>query len=176
MCEIEEGYDALCDVAGGTETVYWYSLKDDTGASNVDTRTVSAGNVTALTLVSGKYAYPLNVEIETATFTDTAVGERANKAYAREQSSTVILHGNTAAMINMIDVGAKGRIGLIHKLNDGTYEHLFLENGAKMTDERTPGTAYEDMNGNTLTFTGKEKTKAPKISSAIVTAMLAPTS
>jgi len=173
MCEVTEGYDITCDDAGGTERVYWYSVKDDTGASNVDTRTVVNGQVTDLTLKAGKYAYSLNVEIETATFNDNAVGERANKAYAREQDSTVILHGNTAAMIAMLDTSAKGRIGLIHKLNDGTYEHLFLENGAVMRDSRTPGTAYEDMNGNTLTFTGKEKAKAPKISEAIVLALLA---
>jgi hypothetical protein len=61
-------------------------------------------------------------------------------------------------------------------LNDGTYEVLFLQNGAKCNDERASGTAYEDMNGNTLTFTGKEPAKAVKISSVIVLALLEPAS
>ncbi len=176
MCELTSGYDKLCDRAGGIDTLYAFSTKDANGTSNIDTLTVADGAVTALTLVSGKYAYPFNVEMETATFTDTAIGERANNAYAREQSATVVLHGNTASMIVQIENLCKGRTTLIAKMNDGTYEVLFLYNGAKVSDERTPGTAYEDMNGNTLTFTGKETSKAPKISSAIVLALLEPAS
>lgn len=176
MCELTSGYDKLCDRAGGIDTLYAFSTKDANGTSNIDTLTVVDGAVTALTLVSGKYAYPFNVEMETATFTDTAIGERANNAYAREQSATVVLHGNTASMIVQIENLCKGRTTLIAKMNDGTYEVLFLYNGAKVSDERTPGTAYEDMNGNTLTFTGKETSKAPKISSAIVLALLEPAS
>jgi hypothetical protein len=71
---------------------------------------------------------------------------------------------------------AKGRHAIIAKLNDDTYELFFRENGAKVTDDRATGTAYEDMNGTTLTFAGKEKTKALKIDSAIVLALLEPAS
>ena len=176
MCEITSGYNQICDLSGGVDTWYAFSLKDSTGTSNIATYTVAAGAVSALTLVAGKYAYPFNVEMETSTFSDKAVGERANGAYGREQSATVILHGNTAQMIVQIEAFGQGRHVLIAKLNDGTYELLFATNGAKSTDERTPGTKFEDMNGNTLTFTGKEQTKAPKISSAIVAALLEPAS
>jgi hypothetical protein len=83
-----------------------------------------------------------------------------------------MLHGNTAAMITDIEAMGKGRHAIIAKMNDGTYEIFFMENGAKVTDERATGTAYEDANGTTLTFAGKEKTKACKISSTIVLALL----
>jgi hypothetical protein len=175
-CELTSGYNKLCDTPGGVDTWYLFSTKDSNGESNIDTLTVANGAVTALTLKTGKYAYPFNVEIETSSFTDTAVGERANGAYAREQSATVMLHGNTAEMIVQIESLCKGRTTLIAKLNDGTYEVLFLQNGAKCNDERASGTAYEDMNGNTLTFTGKEPAKAVKISSTIVLALLEPAS
>lgn len=167
-CEITSGYDLVCDSAGGVDTWYVYAT------ANTDTFTVVNGEVTALTLTAGKYAYPLNVEMETSTFTDSAVGERAAGAYGRQQVATVLLHGNTDDMIVQIEELATGRHSLIAKLNDGTYELLFATNGAKVTDERTPGTAFEDMNGNTLTFNGKEKNKAPKISSTIVAALLEP--
>lgn len=175
-CEITTGYDKVCDSPGGVTTLYAFPVKDSSGASCYDTLTYSDGAITALTLVAGKYAFPFNVEMETATFTDTAIGERANGAYGREQSATVVLHGNTASMIVEIESLAKGRHALIAKLNDDTYELLFMENGAKVSDARTPGTAFEDLNGNTLTWTGKEKTKAMKISSAIVLALLEPAS
>lgn len=172
MCELLEGYSKLCDETGGVDVWYWFSLTDDTGASNIATYTVAAGEVTALSLVSGKQAYPLNVEMETSTFTDTGIGGRTEGSYAREQEATVVFHGNTKEMIVTLENAGKGRTVLIPKLNDGTYEVLFAEKGAKMSDVRTPGTAYEDMNGNTLTFSGKEKFKAPKIDSAIVATLL----
>ena len=175
MCELTSGYNKICDIAGGVETWYIFSNKDANGASNIDTLMVSNGEVTVLTLVAGKYAFPFNVEIETSSATDTAVGERANGSYAREQEVTIMLHGNTATMIRDIENMAKGRVTVIAKLNDGTYEVFFLNNGGKTSDERATGTAFEDMNGNTLTITGKETSKAPKISSSIVSALLAPT-
>lgn len=176
MCELLTGYDKGCDTQGGVETWYLFAVKDSTGASNIDTYTTANGQVTGLTLVTGKYAYPFNVEMETSTFTDKSLGDRANGAYAREQSATVVLHGNTAEMIVMIEDIVKGRVGAIAKCNDGTYELLFAENGAKVADERVVGTKYEDMNGTTLTFTGKEKQRACKIDSAIVLALLEPAS
>ena len=171
-CEITSGYNKVCDSPGGVDTFYAFAVKDSTGASNYATFTQADGEVTALTLVTGKFAFPFNVEMETASFTDTAAGERAAGAYSRVQAGTAMLHGNTAAMITDIEAMGKGRHAVIAKLNDGTYELFFAENGAKVTDERATGTAYEDMNGTTLTFSGKEKTKACKISSTIVLALL----
>jgi len=50
----------------------------------------------------------------------------------------------------------------------------FSKYGAKCLDERATGTAFEDMNGTTLNFAGKETYKGLKIDSAIVLALLAP--
>ena len=171
-CEITSGYNKVCDSPGGVDTFYAFAVKDSTGASNYATFTQANGEVTALTLVTGKFAFPFNVEMETASFTDTGAGERTAGAYSRTQAGTAMLHGNTAAMITDIEAMGKGRHAIIAKMNDGTYEIFFMENGAKVTDERATGTAYEDMNGTTLTFAGKEKTKACKISSTIVLALL----
>ena len=129
-CEITSGYDLVCDSQGGVDTWYAFAI------ANYDTLTYANGEVTALTLLAGTYAYPLNVEMETSSFTDVAVGERTNGAYGRQQTATVVLHGNTAEMIVEIEALCRGRHALIAKLNDGTYELLFMENGAKATDER----------------------------------------
>lgn len=170
MCEITQGYEEICDAPGGVAVVYACNKAD------IDTLTVVNGEVTALTMAAGKYIYPFNVEMETATFTDTATGERANKSFGSEQSATVVLHGNTKEMVVELENMSKGRTVWFFKLNDDTCETLFRENGAKTSYARTPGTAYEDMNGNTLTITGKEKHKAPKIALSLITAALAPAS
>jgi hypothetical protein len=173
MCELLAAINGInCDVAGGVDTWYAYPRFDAAGATTVATFTHAAGKVTALTLEVGKTAFPINVEQETSTVTDVAVGERANGSYAREQSATIMLHGNTAEMIVSIEELAKGRTSLIAKLNDGTYELYFSQFGAKCSDERAVGTAFEDMNGSTLTFSGKEIYRGLKISSVIVEALL----
>jgi hypothetical protein len=79
-------------------------------------------------------------------------------------------------MIVNIEAMAKGRHAVIVKLNDDTFELFFRENGAKVTDDRATGATYEDMNGTTLTFAGRERNKALKIDSAIVLALLEPAS
>lgn len=169
MCEITSGYTKLCDSPGGVAKAYAWNTADASA-------TVANGAITALTFESGKYLYEFDVEMETTTFTDAAIGERVNGAYARQHDATVVLHGNTADMIVQLELMGKGRTTWAFELNDGTYEVLFLENGAKSTDSRTPGTAWEDMNGNTLALTGKERSKAPKISASLISANLAPAS
>ncbi len=170
MCEILAGFEKICDTAGGVAKAYGWSTTE------TDTLTFADGTITALTLNSGKYAYPINFEIETSTYTDTAIGERANSSYGREQAASIMLAGNTAAMIANIEDIAKGRTTIAFELNDGTCEVLFLENGAKLLDERNVGTAYTDRNGTTLNFAGREKSKACKVSSAIILALLEPAS
>ena len=164
MCELTTYINLGCDEAGGVDTWYAFSAIDANGESNIDTLTVANGECTALTLKSGKYAYGIKVEQETSSFTDTAIGERANSSYAREQSATVVLAKNTAETIAEIENMCKGRTIWIAKLNDGTYEVLFLEKGGKANDERASGTAFDDLNGNTITITGRTTYKAPKIS------------
>lgn len=173
MCELTAAINGIqCDEAGGVDTWYAYPRFDASGVSTVATFTQAAGAVTALTLEVGKNAFPITVEQETSSVTDTAIGERGNGSYAREQAATLMLHGNTASQIVSIEELAKGRTSLIAKLNDGTYELYFSQFGAKCLDERATGTAFEDMNGSTLNFAGKETYRGLKIDSTIVLALL----
>lgn len=170
MCEIVSGYDKLCDTVGGVATVPMANKAD------IESYTVLNGSVTALTMKAGKYIYPFNVEMETANFQEQDIGERANGASAVQQTGTVVLHGNDADLVVKRQLLRRGRVVAFPELNDGTYEAYFLGNGGKVTGLRTTGTAYEDLNGTTLTITGKEKDNAPKISAVLIAANLAPAS
>ena len=95
MCELTAAINGIqCDEAGGVDTWYMFPRFDAVGVSTVDTLTIVAGEATALTLVIGKNAFPVTVEQETSSVTDTAIGERANGSYGREQAATLMLHGN----------------------------------------------------------------------------------
>lgn len=176
MGEIAQGYTEPCDVAGGVEIVYGFAVKQCDGTSNIATYEVTNGEVTALTLISGKQAYAFEVEVETANFQTESVGEKANGAAAYSHTSTIVLHRNLSSDIVNNDAMVKGRHAFIHKLNDGTYELVHMTNGAKCQVTRASGTSYEDMNGSTITATSREKTPAYKISSTIVDALLTPAS
>ena len=174
MCELSSGFSALnCDSAGGVATWYIGSLRDETtGAANY-TYTRLDGTVTVMANVGAKLFYAVTVDSEMSDFTVNAIGSRENSSSAFEMTGNIKLAGNTALMIQQLQDMTKDRICLIAKLNDGTNEILGVDNGLKFLFNRTSGTKFDDMNGVTLTFTGREKKNAPKVSDVIVAALLA---
>jgi hypothetical protein len=173
MCELSAGFNALnCDSSGGVATLYIGSLRDaTTGAANY-TYTRTAGELTAMANVGAKLFYTVTVDAEMSDFTVNAIGSRENASTGFEITGNIKLAGNTAAMIEQLEKLSKDRVCLIAKLNDGTNEVLGVDNGLKFLFNRTSGTKFDDMNGVTLTFTGREKKNAPKVSDVIVAALL----
>jgi hypothetical protein len=105
-------------------------------------------------------------------FTVNAIGSRENASTGFEITGNIKLAGNTAEMIQQLEDLTKDRVCIIAKLNDGTNEVLGVENGCKFLFNRVSGTKFDDMNGVTLTFTGRERNNAPKVSDVIVAALL----
>ncbi len=173
MCEILSGFGALnCDVSGGVSNWYIGSLRDETtGAANF-TYTRTAGEITAMANVGAKLFYEIIVDVEMSDFTVNSIGTRENASTGFDISGSIKLAGNTAANINQFESLVKDRVCLIAKLNDNTYEVLGIDKGLKFSVSRASGVKFEDANGNTLTFTGREKLNAPKVSGAIVTTLL----
>jgi hypothetical protein len=172
MCELTAGYTKKCDVAGGVDKIHIFPVKDGNGVSTIASYTVAAGEVTALTLVSGKKAWTFNIEPETANFEAPSSGEAVAGSAAYTHTSNVTLHGSTAADGVLADQLVKGRHAVIHQMADGTYELLHMTNGGKAQVTRQSGTAYEDMNGRVVALTSKEKAGSVKISSVIVASLL----
>ena len=175
MCELTEGRDVPCDGPGGTKKAYLFSVKDSTGLSNYQTGpTIVTGEITALTLKTGKYAYAFNVEPESIEASADSIGESAKQSSAHEHKTKLSLAGNTKEDIDMCERLCKGRVGVILELNDGTFEAYHYENGGKVKRSRTPGKAMDDMNGFTLDISSRQTRPEMKISSSIVAAMLEP--
>lgn len=173
MCELTAGFGALnCDSAGGVDKWYIGSLRDENSGANNYTYTRTAGSVTAMANVGAKLFYEILVDAEMSDFTVASIGTRENASTGFDIQGNIKLAGNTAVNIEQFENLVKDRVCLIAKLNDGTYEVLGLDKGLKFNLSRTTGTKFEDMNGVTLTFVGREKKNAPKISEAIVTTLL----
>jgi len=173
MCELSAGFNALnCDSSGGVATLYIGSLRDETtGAANY-TYTRTDGTVSAMANVGAKLFYTVTVDAEMSDFTVNAIGSRENASTGFEITGNIKLAGNTATMIQQLEDLSKDRVCIIAKLNDGTNEILGIDNGCKFLFNRTSGVKFDDMNGVTLTFSGREKKNCPKVSDAIVLTLL----
>lgn len=173
MCELSAGFGALkCDSPGGIDEWYIGSMRDSsTGAANF-TYTRTAGSLTAMANVGTKLFYKVLVDVEMSDFQVQSIGTRENASAGFDITGNIKLAGNTAENIEQFEKLVNDRVCLIAKLNDGTFEVLGIDKGVKFNFTRTSGTKFEDMNGVTLTFTGREKKNAPKISSTIVDALL----
>ena len=168
-CEVVSGFNnnSACDSQAGVKQ--WYVAS----TVNIASKTVTAGAITAITMVATKKFYAITLDMQQSFFNDQAIGSRENASYAREQSATMKLAGNTASDIVALEALGQGRVTLIAALQDGTYEVLGLTNGMKMLENRTSGQAMEDFNGNELVFSGKEPSKAPKIAIGLIAALIA---
>ena len=173
MCELTAGFGALnCDSVAGVSTWKIGSLRDETtGAANY-TYSRTDGTITAMANVSTKLFYGITVDAEMSDFTVKSIGTRENASSGFEITGNIKLAGNTATMIQQLEDLSKDRLCLIATLNDGTNEVLGLDNGLKFNFERASGVKFEDLNGVTLTFTGKEKKNCPKISDAIIATLI----
>jgi hypothetical protein len=173
MCELSAGFNALnCDSAGGVATLYIGSLRDaTTGAANY-TYTRTDGTVSAMANVGAKLFYTVTVDAEMSDFTVNAIGSRENASAGFEITGNIKLAGNTATMIEQLEKLSKDRVCVIAKLNDGTNEILGIDNGCKFLFNRVSGMKFDEFNGVTLTFTGREKKNCPKVSDAIVLTLL----
>ena len=173
MCELTSGFNALnCDSSGGVATLYIGSLRDETTRAANYTYTRTNGELTAMDNVGAKLFYTVTVDAEMSDFTVNAIGSRENASTGFEITGNIKLAGNTAAMIQQLEDLSKDRVCLIAKLNDGTNEVLGLDNGLKFLFNRTSGVKFDEFNGLTLTFTGREKQNCPKVSDVIVAALL----
>lgn len=175
MCELTEGRNPTCDTPGGSRSAYMYSVRDSAGLTNYDAGpTIVDGEVTALSLKPGKYAYKFTVEAETIEANCKSIGDAVKSSTANEHTTVIKLAGNSAADIDTAARLIKGRVAVILELNDGTHELFHYENGGKVTRERNPGTAFDDMNGSTLTIVSRQVGTEVKISSVILNALLEP--
>lgn len=175
MCEITQGYTKpFCRSIGGLQTLYIYNL------TNRATLELSENEdeVEAITLKSGKYAYPIELEQDLSSATENEVGSRETGTFYVEQAIAIMLNDNRKETRNFINLmGRSTSLGVIGKDTQGIYRHYGLIGGLQLNEgSSTSGAGKADRNGSELTLSGTETLLAPEIEAALVTALLAPES
>lgn len=168
-CNIVQGREIDCrDSVGGILEVY---LTEFTNVPQANI-TASSGVITAATCSAGKRFFTYQLEKENASLTKKEMISVENGTLYSEQTLTFTLKKMSASLRNNIRTLAQNRLHVIVKDANNTYWWLGQVNGVDLTAaDGTSGKAMGDMNGYTLTFTGKEPNAPNTVSSAIVAAL-----
>jgi hypothetical protein len=172
-CALTQGFTLDCkDAIGGIKSVRLATLSDYEGLAP----TVAAGDITAFGSASAKF-YKYEQLKETSALTET-INASTNGSVYYTPEVTVVLSKLATAKRNEIKLLAQNRLVAIVETNDET-PHFFVcgvSTGLEVSaGTSATGTAYADLQGYTLTFSGMESAPMLKIepTSGTYEAMLA---
>lgn len=174
MCELENGHtkqncasngSIIALVVGNTNKVASVVLEDN--GEEVDTMTMDAGEK--------MFKFELDMESSTANFTGNRNRDN-NSNYVALAIMAIIKDDELESQI-LWDILRRGFFTIIAMYGNGKNRVFGVENGMTAeTIEAASGQRYEDLNGATLNFIGKEMKQPPLISTAKVEALLVPVS
>jgi hypothetical protein len=167
-CNIIEGITLDCrQGAGGVKKIYL------TEFANVSTITSSSGSVSAITMVSGKKFWTIELELEDAQFDENATVSIENGTTFYEQTLTFSVYKMTAKNRNIVRLLTQNRLMVIVQDADDVY-HLAGETRAlHLTASATStGKAMGDKNGYSITLTGKEPLPCNKVNSGVISGII----
>jgi len=147
-CPIISGHTTLdcLDGVGGIETIYI------TEVENLNTFTVTAGTVTAMTLDTGKQFWAYVVDKEDAMFEETGTTDPVKGTSSYAQTGTWNIRKQSATKRNQIRLLQQNRLMVITKDNNGLYKLYGKTGGFLTTAVDSSGKLFGDANGYALTF------------------------
>lgn len=173
-CIIINGNELDCaDVVGGVPEIYL------TEYANVPQANITAtsGVITAMTCSSGKKFWTFQLEKENAQFTVTPQRSVENGTLFYEMSLTFTIKKMSAARRNALHILLQNRLMVIVKDANSTAQYQLMGQvyGADVTGaEGTTGKAFGDMNGYTITITGKEASPPNFVTSSLLATLTVP--
>jgi hypothetical protein len=167
-CALTTGFDLDCrDAVGGVKSVRFASLADYLLAAP----TVAAdGTITAWTgTVSPAPFFKYEQLKETSSMTETINGNSQNGTVYYTPEVVVVLSKLDTDKRNEIKVLAQQRLVAIVESNDGSYWVVGWQNGLELNaGTSATGTAFGDLSGYSLNFSGMEAEQMLSIAQAEV--------
>lgn len=164
-CILNAGYSLGCrDNIGGIRRAYVTSFADDNifveDADNIITSMLdsTSGTITY---------YTFEQRQESGEFNETGNHSVENGTTYYEQVLNLIFTKNDATLRNTLFLMAKATLSVIVETQNGRYILMGKINAVNMTASTVAtGKAYGDLNGTSVTLTGKEPESAQEISAA----------
>lgn len=166
-CEITTGLALTCrDGFGGIEEVLLGNIDD------LNTVTITNGEVTAMTMKVGKRAYRYQLEEGTSFYNETGAGSRENGTYVVTQSLNMVINAFSKDVRNTVNKLINARFFVVVKYSNGINVVSGLPKGHLVdSSEHTSGTAHADRNGVTVVSTVMRPNHAPVVSDTIYSSL-----
>ena len=168
-CTLTTGFSIDCrDSIGGIEEVLISEF------DNVDSYTITGGEVTALSQVVATNFFRYSLEKENGDFVTTENGSIENGTTFWETVLNFTMKKMQAATSEELRLLALNRLVIIVKDNNAKYWAMGLTNAADkvgVTNTAASGQAFGDLNGYTLGFTSKENIPLPEVQSAVISGL-----
>lgn len=163
------------DRNGGITEVYVFKVND---LDDTTPYTITDGQVTDITLKSGKRAWKFELSDDASSFTDTPSSDRAAGTSWSDQSLVAVLNDNKKATRNLIATLVKQRFcAIVKQVAGDEYKLLGAYRGLSVaTAENASGTTINERNGYTITANGQETAPAYDVDSTIIANLLIPES
>lgn len=164
-CELFQGATIGCkDFTGGVEEIYLANY------DNVSTPlTNTSGQVSSITMASSKF-YVFQVVKETAQYDNNGTSDPVNGTSFWESTTVFNIYGMSASQKNTLKELLKARLMGIVKDSQGVYHIVGETRGVDaLTITNTTGKAMGDLNGATVTLSGKEPDPDPVFTGDITT-------
>lgn len=173
-CELENGYlKPACKSNGGLVALYVGNRV------NVATMTLDANGdeIDTMTLVTGTRLYKLEFDMESSSASWVPTGNRENNSLMIPLNCMGIVKDDEIDTQALTRVLMRGNHIIIAAYANGKFRVFGYQNGMSIeTINWASGQKYEDLNGATITWVGKEIIQPPLISPAKAAALLEATS
>jgi hypothetical protein len=175
-CVISSGYTISCrESIGGIQAIWVIenaNLYDASGNSRV---TEVSGTVTAMTKVTGKRFYKIEVPRATASSSNALTASQENGTIYYTHQVQFPMNLRDATTRNLVNTLAKNRVTVVTLEGDGVYRMFGKDFGLMVdTAEAGSGTALGDRNGYMLTMTSMESNDFLVVSSNVAAALETP--
>jgi len=176
-CVISSGYTLPCKGIAGIQAVYIATYND--GATTYTIGATAGVNLNQITAFSGVTAsggtlyYKFEQTIETGSLTETGTYNEQNGTAYYDQVVEITVHNVTQTLNDQINILGRGRQRIIVLDSNGNYFLVGKTNPVSVTALTGGlGKAYGDLNGYTITFTGKEYDVLTQVTSAAALAVI----
>jgi hypothetical protein len=172
-CLLTQGYSIPCKGIAGVQAVYIGEWNGGTASGGIG-YTTSGLTITAFTGATVSF-YEFQQPIETGSLTETGNFNTQNGTAYYDQVVEITCHNIDASLIEQVNTLGRGRWRILVLDVNGNFFLIGKQNPVMVTSIAGGlGKAYGDLNGYTITFTGKEFDALAPVTAAAANAVIVP--
>ncbi len=172
-CIISSGYTIPCKGIAGIQEVYIGTWNGPTLTYTIGTASPTLDMITTFTGGTGSGFFGFQQTIETGSMTNNGNFNVQNGTAYYDQIVEITCQNANQTLIDQVTVLGQGRNRILVLDENGNYFLIGQVNPVDVTAVTGGlGKAYGDLNGYTITFTGKEKTPMIQVTAAAAASII----